>query len=131
MTFTYSLSTDRGKVRLLAADNNASNPIFTDDEIDAFLALEENSVRRAAALTLETMASEEARLQRALAVQADPPTPSQAAAEFRARAALLREQADLDEARDDDGLFDTAEMVHDDFSARERLRKQWLRENRA
>ena len=39
MAFTYDLSTDRGKVRLRLADTVEDGHVFTDAEIDYFLAV--------------------------------------------------------------------------------------------
>lgn len=39
MAFTYDLTTDRGKVRLLLSDTDSSAYVFEDDEIDYFLTL--------------------------------------------------------------------------------------------
>ena len=60
MAFTYTLSTDAGKVRLMLPDNNPTQYVFEDDEIAAFLELEYSNTRRATALALETIASNEA-----------------------------------------------------------------------
>ena len=59
MAFTYDVSTDRGKVRLLSTDRKAARPLFTDDDIDAFLALNGSEVKLAAASALETIASDQ------------------------------------------------------------------------
>ena len=58
MSFTYdsTLSTDLSKVRLLATDVDAANPIFTDAEITAFMSIEASNIKRSAALALETIA---------------------------------------------------------------------------
>ena len=53
MAFTYDVTTDRGKVRLLATDINASAPQFQDNEIDAFLALAGSNIYRAGAFALQ------------------------------------------------------------------------------
>jgi len=125
MGFTYELSADSGRVRLLVPDNDSANYIFDDDEIDAFLALE-GDVRRAAALALETIASNEAltlKVIRLLDVQTDGRAVSDA---LLKRAAALRKQAD-DTDMAAGGAFDVAEMVFDDFSWRERWINQTLR----
>ena len=52
MAFTYSPSTDAGKVRLLIGDtdtSDATKQIFDDDEISAFLSLGNSEVYPAAA----------------------------------------------------------------------------------
>lgn len=60
MTFTYSLSTDRGKVRLELGDADITagvkpdNSNFTDAEIDYFLD-EESTVQRAVARACEAL----------------------------------------------------------------------------
>ena len=64
MTATYDTGTDVGKVRLYIQDTDVSpesDAIFTDEEIQVFLT-EEGSVKSAAALGLETIASDKARL---------------------------------------------------------------------
>lgn len=127
MPFTYDVATDRGKVRLLIKDTNSSDPIFDDTEIDAFLTLESSSVKRAAALALETMASNEAYVYKAvklLDLGTDGPGTAKALLE---RAARLREQADEEEAQAEGGAFDIAELVYDSFSERERIWKEALR----
>lgn len=131
MTFTFTLTENAGKVRLLIPDKdteNVENQIFQDDEIEAFLTLEDDNVRRAAALAIETIASSEAltlKVIKLLDIQTDGAKTSDA---LLARAAKLREQATEAEEWEEDGAFDIAEMVVDDFSARERIIKQALRD---
>lgn len=124
MAFTYDPTTSRGRVRLLITDTDGSNVIFQDAEIDAFLALEDSSVKRAAASALDQIASSEALVQkriRLLDLSTDGPAVAKA---LREHAAALRDQADKEEV---EGAFDWAEMVVTDFAARERLRNQALR----
>lgn len=127
MAFTYTLSTDAGKVRLMLPDNNASNYVFEDDEIAAFLELESSNTRRATALALETIASNEAytlKVIKLLDLQTDGAKTSDA---LLKRAALLRKQADDADAAEDGGSFDIAEWNVSEFASREILRNQWLR----
>lgn len=122
--FTYDPSTSAGRVRLLATDTDSDNAIFSDDEIAAFLALEDDSVKRAAATALDQIASSEALIQKRiklLDLQTDGPAVATA---LRAHAKVLREQADDEETT---GAFDYAEVVVNQFSARERLWNQVLR----
>lgn len=56
MTFTYDLTTDIGKVRLLIGDKNIAAPVFTDEELSSFLT-SEGSVNLAAAIALEAWAA--------------------------------------------------------------------------
>jgi len=120
MTFTYDLDTDRGKVRLLCTDSVEDYEIFDDDDIDAFLSLESDGVKKAAALALETIASSEVLVQKRiklLDLSTDGPAES---AELVKRAGLLRAQAEADEEGEYSPI-DYAELVYDPFSWRERL----------
>ena len=45
MSFTYDLSTDVGKIRLLIPDTVSASAVFSDEELTALLALESASVR--------------------------------------------------------------------------------------
>jgi hypothetical protein len=128
MTFTYDLATDRGKVRLLIPDRIEDEALFDDDEIDAFLVLEE-SVREATALALETIASDQTLVLKVIKLgdlSTDGPKVSDA---LRARAADLRSQATDEEAEEDSGAFDVVEMVPNAFSWRERMYNEALRSN--
>jgi hypothetical protein len=64
MAFTYSLSTDIGKVRLLIPDRVSADAVFNDEEIETFLGVEGDNVKLAAALALETIAADEALVQK-------------------------------------------------------------------
>lgn len=55
MAFTYDVTTNRGKVRLLIGDTNASSYVFEDLEVDTFLSLASNSVFVGSAIALETI----------------------------------------------------------------------------
>ncbi|MEE8551467.1 MAG: hypothetical protein V3T08_09480 [Gemmatimonadota bacterium] len=64
MAFTYDTTTSRGRVRLLVSDTDtadATKQIFTDAEIDAFLAFENNEIYAAAAAACESLAANTAR----------------------------------------------------------------------
>lgn len=119
MAFTYDLSNSIGKVRLLIPDSQETTAVFSDEEISAFLALESSSVRRATALALETIASNEAltlKVVRLLDVQTDG---AKLADSLLKRAATLRQQA-----LEDDGLagftqWEIAEWAVDDFTLRD------------
>lgn len=71
MAFSYDVSSSRGRVRLLVMDRdteNEDNQIFTDAEIDAFLALEENSIYQAAAAAARAIGAESGRCKIAYSV---------------------------------------------------------------
>lgn len=126
MAFTFDVSSERGRVRLLVPDTSPTAFVFEDAEVDAFLLLEGGSVRRAAALALETLASNQAlvlKVIKLMDLQTDGAKLSDA---LLKRAGLLRAQAEADEMAGG-AMFDWAEMVLDSFSARERLANQGLR----
>lgn len=58
MSFSYDLTTDAGKVRLLVADTNSSDYVWEDAEISAFLTMAGDSVFDAAAIALRSAASD-------------------------------------------------------------------------
>lgn len=112
MAFTYDVSTDRGKVRLLCTDTLESNAIFQDAEIDAFLTMN-TSVRLAAAAALEVIASNEVLVLKKI-INLDLETDGPAVArELREQAKQLRAQESAI------GAFDIAEQIVDPFTERE------------
>jgi hypothetical protein len=121
MAFTYDITTSIGKVRLLAIDSDSTYAVFEDDEIDAFLSMEGNNVKRAAAQALDTIASNDAfrvKKVKLLDVTADGVSVAEV---LHKRSAMLRAQADKEEASEEGGSFDIAEWVVDDFSYRQQL----------
>lgn len=95
MAITTDPTTDIGRVRLLITDLTEP-PLFTDEQIQAFLTLEGDSVKLAAASALETIARSEALVSKRITTQ-DLSTDGPAVArELRASAAALRAQADTD-----------------------------------
>ena len=60
MVATYDITTSRGKVRLYAQDTAIATAIFADDEIDAFLAANDQNIFLAAADALEIIAANQA-----------------------------------------------------------------------
>lgn len=95
----YDPTSTIGQVRLLINDV-ADAPTFTDTEITAFLGLVVGgSVLRAAALALDTIATNEALVSKVIRTQDLATDGAKLSAELRARAAALRTQADdLDDA---------------------------------
>lgn len=143
MSYTYDPQSLVGTVRLLIPDTSAPF-VYTDEEINQFLYLESSqglyvsgqaaplaasrtvvpqiySVRRAAALALDVIASrlsQQAAIEQLLDVKLNCQA---AASEARKRADGLREQeAEM-------GNFAIAEMVNSQFAARERVWAQLLR----
>lgn len=109
-------SSDLGRVRLLIPDTDEAAFLLTDEQIETFLALARGTgsalIKRAAAAALETIASSEALVSKKLRdkdLQTDGPA---VAAELRARAKQLRDQADDDEDNDlaDGGGFEIVDF---------------------
>lgn len=127
MAYTYNLTTDIGKVRLKSADrflDDSSKYIFTDEEIQAFLDLENDSILRAAASAVEAIAQDENLVKgkiKILDLQLDS---TAVAKEMRQYAKSLREQA----AENEDFTFDYAEMADNTFAIREQVAKDRLDE---
>jgi len=113
MAFTYDVTTDIGKVRMLITDRNEARPIFQDAEIQAYLDLEDSSVRRAAAAALETMASDQALVLKVI-VTLDLETDGAKVSD-----ALMKRAAVLRQTENETGAFDIAEMITNDFGDRE------------
>lgn len=125
----YDPTTDRGRVRLMIGDtdaDNAANQLFSDDEIDAFLALENNAVLLAASRALYSMAANQVMVLKVITRGDISLNGASVAAELRKQADALRTQYE-DGLNDPSGMVDFAEMVEDQFSARERFLKQRLR----
>lgn len=147
MSFTYTPGANDplSSVRLLVADTDSTHPIFTDDEVNLALFQESSqqlfvsaqaissgmsvsppipqvlSVWRAAALLLDSLAANKARLaavNELLDVKLSADKASQA----------LRDTANEYREREENaGHFAIAEMVMDIFASRERVWKQLLR----
>lgn len=105
MTFTYVLDDDIGKTRLLLNDVDQATAVFTDEEITAFLALEGDSVKRAAAQAIDTNADNEVLASKVLKDHQLSTDGAKVADALRKRAAELRRQADAGEADSDDGAY--------------------------
>lgn len=110
MANTYAPGTDRGMVRLLL--NDVASPwVFTDNEVDAFLALEGGSVKRAAAQAIDTNADNEALASKVLRTQDLQTDGAKLAQALHQRAESLRAQAVDDEEAD--GYFEIVDTIHD------------------
>ena len=122
MGFTYDVTTDRGKVRMLITDVNAVDYCFEDDEIDAYLTLNSSNVYKAAAFALITIAANEALVSKRIKIL-DLTTDGPAVAEALRK--LAKEY--LEEAEEDEDTFDWAEQVFDSFTYTEKINKEALR----
>lgn len=95
-------TTPAGQVRLLAADTDEANLLLSDEQITAFLSLEVG-VKRAAAAALETIARSETLIAKKISTQDLSTDGPAVAAELRASAKALRDQAQKDEDDLQDG----------------------------
>lgn len=125
ITFTYDLETTVGVIRLLINDKYPDDPIFYDEELTVFYALEGSDVRKAAAKALETIAADEVLVQKVIKLLSLSTDGAKVAAELRSNAAALRAQADADTSST--GLIDIAEWIVSDFSYRERIFNEAIR----
>lgn len=91
-----------GLVRLLIADLDEASPLFTDGQVLSFLAMESDSVKRAAAMALDTIARSELLLSKKFSTQDLSVDGPAVAKELRESATALREQA-VQASVDDDG----------------------------
>lgn len=121
-------ATPEGYVRLLITDTLVDDPdtmIFTDAEIAAFLDRNGQSVYRAAAVALETIATDQVLVLKVIKTLDLETDGAKVAAQLLARAKTLREQADDDpDSADDD--FAIAEFADPVFGRRELLHKGLL-----
>jgi hypothetical protein len=93
VAFTYDVTTDIGKVRLLAADTDRESYDFEDAEIE-FALDEYDDIRRAAAMLLTALASNRARLAVRVGRGSVNEDLTQVAKELREQAAALISQAE-------------------------------------
>ena len=123
MAFTYVLTNNIGVVRLLIPDKTASAYMFDDSEITAFLTLESNDARCAAAHALEVIASDTAMTLKVISINGLSTNGPATATALMARAAKLRE---LSAAASAGAGFDIAEMVLDQFSWQDKVYNEAL-----
>ncbi len=101
----YVVTTSAGRVRLLLSDTDPAQWVFTNGEIDAFLALEGENVKRAAAQAIDTNASNEVLASKVLRTQDLTTDGAKLADALRKHAAELRAQADAEVQLSDDGIY--------------------------
>lgn len=121
----YTPTSDQGYVRLLVTDTG-EDPIFSDQEITAFIGRNPSSLKRAAAEALSVMARSEVLISKKITTQDLSTDGPAVAAELRASAKALRDEADADEAKSEDVAF-TVEPFHPGGCGRPELTEypQW------
>lgn len=129
MTYTYQPTTDIGKVRMLIPDRVEASAVFSDEEIQAYLDMNDSNVRRAAAEALETIASDEAMTLKVISTLDLSTNGASTSDALLRRVALLREQANEADAGEEGGMFDYAEMTPNAFTRRERVLNQAMRDS--
>jgi hypothetical protein len=109
----YDPATPAGQVRLLINDTS-SDQVFTDPDIDGFLALEGGNVKLAAAQAIDVIADDEALTSKVIKDHDLATDGAKVADTLRKRATALRDQAALElEQSDDGGYFEIiAPCVH-------------------
>lgn len=127
MTYTYILSTDIGRVRLLIPDRIQAEAVFSDEELAAFLEME-TGTRRAAALAIESIATDEALVQKVMRTGDTSTDGAKLADALLGRARRLRELADEEDELTDGGVFVT-EWVNGPFAHREQIANDAARES--
>lgn len=95
MTIDYTQPT--GQIRLLIADVD-DDPLIDDEQLAGYLALNDDSVRRAAADALDAIADSETLVSKKIRTQDLQTDGPATATSLRAHAARLRAQADADES---------------------------------
>lgn len=93
MAATYDTSTALGKARLFAADTNIQEAIFDDDEWQVFLDAEGQSPLLAAAMGLDAMAADAAKVAVVMKNDVNTTDPTKMSQILADRAAALRSRA--------------------------------------
>lgn len=104
MTFSYDPTTTIGRVRLNCQDTAQATAIFTDEEISAFLVMNNNNVFRAAADALDIIASNQSYVLKRVSGDGCSIDGPAVAADLRAHARALREKADRNIGTTDTGV---------------------------
>jgi len=92
MSFSYDPTTNVGQVRLLISDTQKQDPVFTDEEISAFLVMESSNPHMAAARAYSTIVRNRALL--AQIIKRDGyTTQEQALADLNESVKLMRQEA--------------------------------------
>lgn len=124
MTYTYDPTTDIGRVRRTIPDKVETDAFWTDEEIQSFLDDESGDWRKATALALETMASDDLLVLKVIRVQNIETNTDRMAKVLFERAKSLRELAASSGAGDS---FEIAEFASTEHQIKERVFGQYIR----
>lgn len=120
MTYTYDPTNDIGRVRRTLPDKEEADAIWTDEEIQSFLNDEGSDWRRATALALETMASDDLLVLKVVRIQNIETNTDRLAKALFDRAKKLRElAAEADSSAGDS--FDFATPIVSDHQYNEHV----------
>lgn len=122
MSFTFDVSTARGKVRLNISDTSSASIIFQDDEIDAFLSMAGGDIFYASGIALLGIASSKALLAKRKSAGNYTEDLTAIAKECREQAKTFIEMAQQVPAEA------VAEQIFTDFNYNEILRNAALRD---
>lgn len=124
MTWTYDPSTNIGMVRLRVSDTRADRPIMDDEDYAAFLSMAGDSVSLAAAMALETIATNEVLCLKVVNLMGAIVTDAASAAkQLLAQAKTLR--AEYAQLGDGSPGFVSIEMVDGPEMREEKILKVW------
>lgn len=113
MSFTYVPgATDRDQVRLLVHDTDEDNPLFSDEEMDAFLTLEGQNVYRAAADALDAVAGNQVLILKVTKLLDLSVDGAKVAEALHRQAVSLRAQANEVAAGNGEEAFAIAEQIY-------------------
>lgn len=102
-------NTPVGQIRLLIADvDTGEDQIFTDEQLEGYLSITRNSVKRAAADALDAIASSEALTSKVIQTQDRSSNGAAVADALRKHANALRARAKEEEDEENDEPFFTA-----------------------
>lgn len=108
-------NTPVGQIRLLIADvDTGENQIFTDEQLEGYLSITSQSVKRAAADALDAIASSEALTSKVIQTQDRSSNGAAVADALRKHAAALRQRAKEEEDAVEDDPFFLAFNLTDD-----------------
>lgn len=123
---TYELGTAVGKLRLLIPDRSSEEYIFTDEELSTFLTME-TGVKRAAALAIETLASDNALVLKVIKLMQLSTDGAKVSDALLKRAAMLRSQAEYEDAADSAGI-EVVQMLVGEFAYRDYVSRLYFSE---
>lgn len=127
MSISFDPTTPIGQVRLLSADFDLEGGvIFNDESYSAFLNLNNQSIRLAAAQALDVVATNEVIVQKVIKILDLRTDGKSVQMALKQQADELRRQ-EYEGSGDMVGYFDYAEQVLDAFTARQRAVNEWLR----